>query len=264
MNNNENFVEYYKTSSLTEKSKNRAKGIMHAILRFRERNGRSCKNLMVADIGCNSGTQSRCWLEQGHIVYGIDISRKLIEIAKERNKEFEEYCKFEVCSATDLPWHKDLFDVCIIPELLEHIQDWKRCLEESTRILKPGGTLFLSTTNILCPKQQEFDLPVYSWYPNQLKKYFVKKSLTSSPELVNHTSYPAINWFNPFSLKRFLSEHGFETYDRFDLIDSAKLQSKQKIAVGLIRRVAVLKYIAHVLTPYTIIIGSKTTLTPEL
>jgi len=29
------------------------------------------------------------------------------------------------------------------------------------------------------PKQQEFDLPMYSWYPGWAKRYFVNRALTN-------------------------------------------------------------------------------------
>jgi 2-polyprenyl-3-methyl-5-hydroxy-6-metoxy-1,4-benzoquinol methylase len=54
-------------------------------------------------------------------------------------------------------------DVCLLPELLEHVADWQSCLNEAARVLRPGGLLYLSTTNVLCPRQQEFNLPLYSF-----------------------------------------------------------------------------------------------------
>lgn len=257
MNNNESFVEYYKNTSLTDKAKNRAEGIMDSVIRLRKQTKLSYENLTVADIGCNSGTQSRCWLEKGHTVHGIDISSKLIEIAIERTKEFYQNSKFEVCNATKLPWQDNSFDVCILPELIEHIQDWEKCLEETIRVIKPGGTLFLSTTNILCPKQQEFDLPFYSWYPTRIKRHFVKKSLTTSPQLVNHTNFPALHWFSPYRLKKFFIERRCLTYDRFDLINEEKLSPINKALIHLIRKIKALRFSAHTLTPYTILIAQK-------
>jgi 2-polyprenyl-3-methyl-5-hydroxy-6-metoxy-1,4-benzoquinol methylase len=100
--------------------------------------------------------------------------------------------------------------VCLLPELLEHVVEWMACLKETARILRPGGVLFLSTTNKLCPSQQEFSLPLYSWYPRPLKRHFEKLAVTKRPELENFARYPAVNWFSFYSLRSELSRLGFD------------------------------------------------------
>ena len=214
-------------------------------------------NLLVADIGCNAGTQSRCWLEKGHSVRGLDISRDLVSVARERNREFGDRARFEVGSATDLPWDDETFDVCLLPELLEHVDDWQSCLEEAVRVLKRGGSLYVSTTNVLCPVQQEFNLPGYSWYPGFLKRYYEKCARTTRPELVNFASYPAVHWFSPYGLSRFLKHRNVTTLDRFDLIDLSSKGRAARIAVALIRVLPPLRLLGHVLTPSTVLVGTK-------
>src|SRR5690606_27989416 len=228
------------------------------ILRVRLKSGSGIEGLHVADIGCNAGTQSRCWLERGHSVQGLDISRDLVDVARKRNAEFGERAKFEVGSATSLPWSSESFDVCLLPELLEHVDDWKACLEEATRVLKVGGTMYVSTTNVLCPVQQEFDLPAYSWYPKFLKRHYVRRALTTRPELVNFATYPAIHWFSPYGLSSFLARRGVTALDRFDLID---VESKGMAARGLVaatRALPPLRFAGHLLTPSTVLVGIKT------
>mgnify|MGYP001231085425 CR=1 FL=1 len=255
--NDPRFVEYYARESATEKARVRALGIMGAVLRARRRAGLPVDNLLVADIGCNAGTQSRCWLEKGHSVRGLDISRDLVSVARERNREFGDRARFEVGSATDLPWDDETFDVCLLPELLEHVDDWQSCLEEAVRVLKRGGSLYVSTTNVLCPVQQEFNLPGYSWYPGFLKRYYEKCARTTRPELVNFASYPAVHWFSPYGLSRFLKHRNVTTLDRFDLIDLSSKGRAARIAVALIRVLPPLRLLGHVLTPSTVLVGTK-------
>ena len=259
MNNNDDirFVNYYTAPSQTNKAANRAKGIMDVLLRTRKIMGLNQEGLAVADIGCNSGAQSRLWLENKHTVCGIDISSKLINIAKDRNKEFANQCTFDVCSATKLPWADNMFDICLLPEILEHVDDWNACLKEAIRVLKPGGSIFLSTTNVLCPIQQEYDLPLYSWYPPKIKRYFERKSVTTSPHLVNFTNLPAVHWFNPYFIKNQLDKLGVTTLDRFDLIDRKRIWIGYKFLVYCTLKIPPMRFIGHVLTPSTTIIGNK-------
>lgn len=255
--NDPRFVEYYAEESATEKAAERAAAIMNALMKVRARLGDRVDNLLVADIGCNAGTQSRCWLNQGHTVRGVDISQDLVELARTRTAEYADKAEFQVGSATELPWESSQFDVCLLPELLEHVEDWKKCVEEAVRVLKPGGTLFLSTTNVLCPKQQEFTLPLYSWYPAPIKRHFVRKSMTTAPQLVNFATYPAFHWFSPYGLKRTLAELGVDAMDRFDIIDVTDRGVGVKAAIGAIRALPPLRFVGHVLTPATIIVGRK-------
>jgi len=255
--NDPRFVEYYARESATEKARVRALGIMGAVLRARRRAGLPVDNLLVADIGCNAGTQSRCWLEKGHSVRGLDISRDLVSVARERNREFGDRARFEVGSATDLPWDDETFDVCLLPELLEHVDDWQSCLEEAVRVLKRGGSLYVSTTNVLCPVQQEFTLAGYSWYPSWLKRRYVQLARTTRPELVNFASYPAVHWFSPYGLSRFLKRHDVKSFDRFDLIDVASKPAIVRLIVVAVGLMPPLRFLGHVMTPSTVLVGNK-------
>lgn len=255
--NDPRFVEYYTNASVTERAVTRAKGIMSAVMRARSQAGAPTDDLLVADIGCNAGTQSRCWLEQGHRIRGLDISGDLVALASERNREFGRRATFEVGSATSLPWPDATFDVCLLPELLEHVEDWESCLSEAVRVLKLGGSIYLSTTNVLCPVQQEFDVAFYSWYPRWAKRRIVHRALTTSPELANFATYPAVHWFSPYSLKKILSLAGVNALDRFDLIDLSRHSRPVRLLVEALRRVPPLRFIGHVLTPSTTLLGTK-------
>lgn len=152
-------------------------------------------------------------------------------------------------------------DVVLIPELLEHVAEWQRCLEEAIRILKPGGLLCLSTTNSLCPVQQEFNLPMYSWYPGFAKRRYEKLAVTTRPEIANYCRYPAVNWFSYYSLATYLRNRGFRCWDRFDMIETKDRTPVVVAAVNLIRAIPVLRFIGHVFTPGSSIFAVKTTST---
>jgi len=203
----------------------------------------------VAELGCGAGTQSFVWAQLGHRLHGLDISEKLISLGKDRATQAGLEIDFRVGSATDLPWPDESMDVCLAIELLEHVGDWGRCLDEAIRVLRRGGALFLTTTNALCPKQQEFHLPMYSWYPAPAKRHFERLARTTRPELVSYATYPAVNWFTFYGLRRELRKRGCESRDRFDLIDPAKKSAIKRIAVSAVRAVAPARFLAHVATP---------------
>ena len=149
-------------------------------------------------------------------------------------------------------------DVCLLPELLEHVDDWESCLREAARVLKRGGVLYLSTTNVLCPVQEEFELPLYSWYPPPLKRRYERLAVTTRPELVNHARYPAVHWFSYYGLRDHLAGLGF------DCLRSIRHDRRARDAVcspgsslSAVKRVDVLRWVGHVLTPYTVVFAVK-------
>jgi ubiquinone/menaquinone biosynthesis C-methylase UbiE len=252
------FVEYYAKESLSEATVERFESTKNAVLRVLKQYGSGVQpTLEVADIGCGAGAQCQIWARAGHRVHGVDINESLISIARERADKAGLDIHFEAASAVRLPWPDQFADVCLLPEVLEHVKDWQPCLSEAVRVLKPGGVLYLSTTNRLCPRQQEFSLPLYSWYPARLKRYYERLSTTTRPEIVNHAKYPAVNWFDFYFLRRELAGAGVDCYDRFDVAALAAHGAVGGTVLKLLTTFPPLRWLGHVATSYTVIFGVK-------
>jgi 2-polyprenyl-6-hydroxyphenyl methylase/3-demethylubiquinone-9 3-methyltransferase len=254
-----NFYRYYEEQSLSPATLERFATVRDKVLKLLEDHDKTsaARVLDVADIGCGAGTQCRIWAERGHNVFGVDINEPLIELARRRAQEAGFTIHFETGSATQLPLKDESMDVCLLPELLEHVEDWQSCLREAARVLKPGGVLYLSTTNVLCPKQEEFNLPLYSWYPSFLKRRYERLATTTRPELANYARYPAVHWFSFYGLSSFLAGHRILSYDRFDMLNTDQMGIAPRLAVSMIRALPPLRLIGHVFTTDTIIFGVK-------
>ena len=252
----ENFYEYYQEQSLAEHTLERFRAIQKAVLLALPR-ARRIERLAVADIGCGAGTQAMLWSESGHLVRGLDVNARLLELARTRAGQRGLTTTFEVGSATELPWADRTMDIVLVPELLEHVAPWRQCLNEFARVLKHGGVLYISTSNKLCPVQQEFSLPLYSWYPAFLKRHYERLAVTTRPEIAGYAKYPAVNWFSFFSLERELKALGFECRDRFDMMETRNKSLPVRFARQLIRSVPPLRFLAHVATPYTVVVARK-------
>lgn len=254
----QSFLDYYEQQSLSPGTVQRFSIVRDKALRLlASRRGATGHALQVADIGCGPGTQCRLWAKLGHHVHGLDVNAPLIELARRRAREDSLEIVFDVGSATDLPYPDSSMDVALLPELLEHVANWEGCLNEAVRILKPGGLLYLSTTNWLCPMQQEFSLPMYSWYPGFVKRKYERLAITTRPEIANHCKYPAVNWFSFYSLAKYLEERGFRCMDRFDMLETENKGALSKLAVTLIRSIPPLRFVGHVLTPSSIVFALK-------
>jgi len=252
------FYEYYAKASESQNAMHRFRSIRDTIIRMNPHLVQD-KKCGVADIGCGAGTQSILWAQLGFKVHGVDVNERLLALAHERAAKAGCQIDFVLGSAVALPWPDEYVDVCLAVELLEHVKDWEQCLREFCRILRPGGVLFVSTTNALCPIQQEFNLPLYSWYPSAVKRYCATLAKTTRPQLANYATYPAENWFTFYQLRAFLKERGFESLDRFDLVDAANKGTVAKVLLGSVRAFAPLRWLAHLATPGTSLLGLKNT-----
>lgn len=213
--NRREFVEYYLEASASRSAVERSQALMASVKAVLAHHGRDANQPMdVADIGCGPGAQSAVWLEEGHRVHGLDVSEAFVEEARARLGQSPR-ATFELGSATALPWDDACMDICILPELLEHVPEWERCLTEAARVLKTDGLLFVSTTNTLCPKQSEYKLPLFSWYPGLVKRGFAAMAANTWPWVAGYATYPAVNWFTYPGLLRYVAGLGFVTYDRF-------------------------------------------------
>lgn len=251
------FRDYYEKNSASAHVREHFTRLRHKIIAQLASEGRRTHELRVLDIGCNAGTHALVWAEQGHIVVGLDINEPLLGIARQRARQAGFAVRFDLGTATSLPYEDGSMDVCVMLELLEHVEDWQSCVDEALRVLAPGGVLYLSTSNALCPVQQEFNLPLYSWYPRVLKKHYEKLSVTTRPDLANYARYPAVHWFTYGGLSRYLGQRSMRCFDRFDLIDASRSRWASRAAMAALRRLPVLRWMGHVMTPGTSVLAVK-------
>jgi len=104
--------------------------------------GRKAK---VIDIGCGTGYGS-AFLGEKYEVIAIDNSNEAIKYA---NKHYSEKARFLTVDATKLPFGNSKFDAACSFEVIEHLKDTHKFLNEVFRVLKPSGKFILSTPNKL-------------------------------------------------------------------------------------------------------------------
>jgi len=181
----------------------------------------------------------------------------VIDIAQRRGNDAGLMIDFKVGSATALPYDNESMDVCLMPELLEHVQDWEICVREAVRVLRRQGVLFLSTTNFLCPVQYEFNLPLYSWYPAILKRHCEQLATTTRPALANYARYPAVHWFSFYRLRRYLARYDLECHDRFQMLDPNSGSTARQFITGLLRQSAFFRFVGQICSTGTVVFAVK-------
>lgn len=101
----------------------------------------------VLDLGCGTGRHLVYLAKQGFEVYGLDISRHGIRIAKKYLKQEKVKAKLKIGDIYKrLPYEDDFFDAIVSTKVIHHgkIEDIRKVIKEMERILKPKGLIFIT------------------------------------------------------------------------------------------------------------------------
>jgi ubiquinone/menaquinone biosynthesis C-methylase UbiE len=103
------------------------------------------ENMNFLDIGCGTGwalgQAARILNNKGHF-YGVDISPKMIEKAKENFKGVNNF-QFIKANSEAIPLDNDFFDVIICTNSFHHYLHPEKVMKEIHRILKKGGKIYI-------------------------------------------------------------------------------------------------------------------------
>ncbi len=81
--------------------------------------------------------------------YGYDYSRVSIERSQKMASRFNLPVNFIEGDICDMKFDNDRFDIIFGDQVIGHVDDMNKALNEIKRVLKPGGLCFLSTVNRL-------------------------------------------------------------------------------------------------------------------
>jgi 2-polyprenyl-6-hydroxyphenyl methylase/3-demethylubiquinone-9 3-methyltransferase len=101
----------------------------------------------VLDLGCAGGFMSDEIAQRGARVTGIDPAQKAIEIAIRHAESKQLSIRYDAGVGEKLPYADHTFDIVICVDVLEHVSDLNKVINEIVRVLKPGGYLAYDTIN---------------------------------------------------------------------------------------------------------------------
>jgi 2-polyprenyl-6-hydroxyphenyl methylase/3-demethylubiquinone-9 3-methyltransferase len=104
-------------------------------------------NLSVLDVGCGGGILSEEFAKVGCRVTGIDPSAPSLETARKHAAIEGQTIDYRQASGENIPFEANSFDVVICCDVLEHVDDLERTIQEVSRVIKPGGMFCYDTIN---------------------------------------------------------------------------------------------------------------------
>lgn len=91
------------------------------------------KGIKILSLGCGTGEEIEVLSKYGD-VYAIDINKEILKFINNN------LCKeIKICDACNINFENNFFDIVCGFDILEHIEDDKKAVEEIYRVLKPYG-----------------------------------------------------------------------------------------------------------------------------
>lgn len=175
---------------------------------------------VVLDVGCGNGVISRSLGARGFNVYGIDVSEKTIEKARQLNHLPN--VKFDVISAEQLVAEGKKYNAVICSEVLEHLQSPGGLLEVLHQSITDDGILIVTVPNGRGPRELLVTRPVIYL---QKKNNFIWKFIQKIKNLLGYTGATAQSDASDLTHVQFFTKkslNGLAQQNRFNIVQYGK------------------------------------------
>jgi 2-polyprenyl-3-methyl-5-hydroxy-6-metoxy-1,4-benzoquinol methylase len=98
----------------------------------------------ILDVGCGDGYLMSLVSRLCESVVGIDSEPTATSLAAAKLQRFRN-SRVVAGSCYELPFVGGSFDVVLLADVIEHLADPERCLQEISRVLTPNGALLITT-----------------------------------------------------------------------------------------------------------------------
>ena len=126
--------------------------ILHQILPLRIRyildniDNNNISNLTILDLGCGGGLTCEPLARLGANLTGIDFVQKNIKVAKDHSINSNLNINYVNADLEKIKFKKK-YDVVLLLEVIEHLDNWPSLIKKIKKILNPKGTLIISSIN---------------------------------------------------------------------------------------------------------------------
>jgi ubiquinone/menaquinone biosynthesis C-methylase UbiE len=133
----------------------------------------------VLDIGCGDAGVLIAFAEQGASCAGIESFEASVERGRMRATDHGVEVDLRLGVAESLPFPDASFDLVMLDNVLEHVDDRALTLREVRRVLKPGGLLYLVTPKPFTPysiwRDPHYDLAGLVLMPRRMQVWYFEK-----------------------------------------------------------------------------------------
>jgi 2-polyprenyl-3-methyl-5-hydroxy-6-metoxy-1,4-benzoquinol methylase len=159
----------------------------------------------VLEIGCGTAALAGAFARRGAAATASDVSLRWLVLARQRLREagLDNRVELVATAAEGMAFSDGSFDIVAASDVIEHVEDSDRVLAECSRVLRPGGLLFLATPNrYSLGLEPHVRLWGVGYLPRALAEAYV--------QAFRHTSYSHVHLLSAGELERLLARHNFD------------------------------------------------------
>jgi len=175
-------------------------------------------NDKIIDVGSGTGDLVKYILKEDKdvLIYSVDLNRKMLSKAKKQfNTQQKKKIKFINANAENLPFENNFFDKYVISFCLRNITFIEKALQESFRVLKPGGIFycleFSTPTSSVINK-------IYSKYKNNIVP-FIGEKVANNKSAYRYLEESISQFPNQNILLNYINNIGFKKTNYVNLFD---------------------------------------------
>ena len=128
----------------------------------------------ILDVGCGLGVYVKKMRAFSQEVYGVDVDSEKVAEASQTLPHIH------LAPAEKLPFPDGFFDVVLLHEVIEHVEDDRQAILEAHRVIKRGGRIVIFAPNRLYPlethgvfwrgKYHFGNIPLVNYLPDSLRQ----------------------------------------------------------------------------------------------
>ena len=106
---------------------------------------------LILDAGTGTGRFAIWLAKKGFEVIGVDLSPKMLKVAKKKMKALNVNASLILADLRFLPFKPGVFNGCVCINVIDHLSDISKFLKDVNRVLKSDGCFIFNFSNILSP-----------------------------------------------------------------------------------------------------------------
>jgi ubiquinone/menaquinone biosynthesis C-methylase UbiE len=172
-------------------------------------------NGRLLDLGSGKGKLLLAVAEAGGSIVGLEYNP--VYIIEAQRRLVEQGLQVEIIQgrAEQLPFVDNSFDFINMSELIEHVQEPEAVLREAYRVLRPGGSIYVSVPNRFGAYDPHFHL----WFLNWLPRFMVNTVLAligkhkDYSSEAGHQRLTEMHYYTFGAFKTVVEAQGFQARD---------------------------------------------------
>jgi len=180
---------------------------------------------VILDVGCGLGTYVERLRRFSDRVYGVDLEASRVAEAARRLPDLA------AARAEELPFPPGRFDIVLLHEVIEHVEDDREVVQEAYRVAKPQGRIVIFAPNRLYPfethgiywrgRYRFGNFPFVNYLPDNFRRRLV-------PHVRAYTARGLLRLFEGLPHKTIVHTQIYPGYD--------KIEARSPTLAGFLRR----------------------------